>query len=323
MLRSMTAYASVSNSDVQVAESGLARENEACASASANPGRFKITCELKSVNSRYFDLRCSLPAFLQAYESEIRKIIGAKIKRGKVDCNLQIQEIAAPEDIKFDYGKLEAELAQLQALDNYLATKLPGYRPQPEKYLAFLLKDTSLLSGATYGDDELAEIKSLLVQTLEATLERFIAVREFEGEQLKNDMSARLAALEDIIAVIHDINETAPYRHFEKLRERLHELLQNTKAELDEQKLQTEIALLADKHDVSEELTRLGSHFKQFRNLCMSSEPVGKNLDFLVQEINREINTIGSKANDLNITEQVVILKTELEKIREQVQNVE
>lgn len=301
MLKSMTAYAQVS----RVAHA------------------FKLTCELKSVNSRYFDLRCNLPAALQSEELAIRQFLHQEIKRGKVDCSLQLQVLATEAAENLDWEKVEVKLTQLLALDAFLQQKVPNYQSDAAQYLTILSKDNSLFANNSYSEQQIATLFSLKDEVLNACLQEFISVRLWEGEQLAKDILSRIKTMEELVQEIAAVNETAPYQHFARLKERLQELLQNTELAHDDSRLQLEIALLADKHDVTEETTRLASHFKRFKQLCAAQEAGGKNLDFLLQEINREINTIGSKANDLHITEQVVILKTELEKIREQVQNVE
>ncbi len=282
------------------------------ATASAD-GR-ELTIELKSVNHRYLDLSFRMPRHVSFIEDALRAKLAELLSRGHVDAYVDYK------NNRSDAGKVVIDEALLSA---YLASA----RAAGEK---FDLEDDITLSAAMRLPDvfdvEKAEedreaVATLAVAALTGAAEQLKRARAQEGARLAQDLLARLDTIEGIAA---DVSVRAPkvveeYRA--KLEERIAVLI--AQVDVDRQRLATEVALFADKASIDEELVRLGSHIVQMRELLGSAEAVGRRLDFVVQELNREFNTIGSKANDASIAQLVILGKAEIEKIREQVQNIE
>lgn len=275
-----------------------------------------LMMDIRSVNNRYFDLQVRCPDFLRPLELQWRQQIQKTISRGKID--LKVFVLAeTKEDTTFSFNREQAAEAAsvLKELSSATGLPTPGIST-----LLQLVPD--LLRGAESSKEE--QWKDLCAQTLEQCLEKFDGMRQLEGKNLQADILSRL---DEIEAVRHKLAQRAPdlpelYR--EKLNQRIEQLLQTQREEYyDGQRIAAEVAIFADKVDFQEELVRLGSHLSQMKELLSSKEPAGKKADFLIQEMNRETNTIGSKCNDLNCTQWVLDLKTEIEQIREQIQNIE
>jgi uncharacterized protein (TIGR00255 family) len=273
-----------------------------------------LTVEIKSVNHRYGDITIKAPRFLMALEGLIRKRVGDRLKRGRIDVYINLESLVAGD-------------------------KVPVLnRPLAESYLRLfteMQKDCQLQGGVTLSllasqrdvvtlqetDPAEEEVRRCLDRSLDLALDALERMRMAEGEATGRDMAARLTLLEELLASAQERAPLVPLEWRSKLQERLARL--ENKLELDPQRLAQEVALFADRCDISEELARFKSHLDQFRELFAAEEPVGRQMDFLVQELNRETNTMGSKSNDMELTRQVVAIKVELEKIREQVQNIE
>lgn len=270
--------------------------------------------ELTGINRKQTEIVINLPRNWSALETEIRQKIGESISRGRVNVLIAPvhSESSAPE-VKLNE---ELALAYMRAFDRIkemrggqVSESLTDYLRIPE----LMVNPQDVLK------DE--EVKPLLFSTLEKALEMFLAMREAEGEHLKQDLLARIGQLR---SYVNEMGEYAPEvvsRYREMLMKRLEEA--GLPLDLQDERLVKEIAIFAERCDISEEFTRLESHFVQFESKCALDEAVGRPLDFLCQEMNREFNTIGSKANDARLAHLVVASKTELEKIREQVQNIE
>lgn len=282
------------------------------ATASAD-GR-ELTIELKSVNHRYLDLSFRMPRHVSFIEDQLRAKLTELLSRGHVDAYVDYK------NNRSDAGKVVIDEALLSAY--LIAARAAGEK--------FDLEDDMTLSAAMRLPDvfdvEKAEedreaVATLAIATLTGAAEQLKRARAQEGARLAQDLLARLDTIEGIAA---DVSVRAPkvveeYRA--KLEERIAVLI--AQVDVDRQRLATEVALFADKASIDEELVRLGSHIVQMRELLGSAEAVGRRLDFVVQELNREFNTIGSKANDASIAQLVILGKAEIEKIREQVQNIE
>ena len=275
--------------------------------------KFKV--EIKAVNHRYNDVLVKMPRHIGYLEETIKKVIKEKISRGKVDVYINLEYInESAIDVKVDIPLAKSYKIALENL-----TK--------ELQLEDSVKLNNILNISEVVRTERKEIDEDLVWTtlkesLNIALENILAMRVAEGNELKNDI---LFKLENIERFVHSIEERAPNVVLEykvRLKERIDRLLDEGTS-LDEDRLGNEIVFFADKSSIDEELVRLHSHIKQFNTILNEEKLVGRKLDFLIQEVNREINTIGSKANDIIITKYVVELKTELEKIREQIQNLE
>ncbi|HXV22471.1 MAG TPA: YicC/YloC family endoribonuclease [Desulfuromonadales bacterium] len=273
-----------------------------------------LTVEIRSVNHRYSDVSVKAPRALMSLESEMKKRVTARLARGKIDVFIN-QEYAAGS-------------SALPTVNRPLAAAYVGLF---EQLSADFAVDSgiplSLLVGQkdvlVVKENELApeEVASLVITAIEGALDALEGMRLKEGEALCLDMEGRLTEVERLLSRIEERAPQVPLEWQARLKERLSRLQRDF--EYDPQRVAQEIALFADRCDISEEIVRFHSHLQQFRNLQSVAEPVGRQMDFLVQELNREANTMGSKSNDAEMTRLVVAIKAELEKIREQVQNVE
>ncbi|MBR5460432.1 MAG: YicC family protein [Clostridia bacterium] len=274
----------------------------------------EYTFELKSVNNRYLDVNVRLPRAYAFLEDAVKKEVGQHITRGKVDVYLTVRKLAG------DTGEV---VLNRELLKGYLAAVNDaveefGLKNDVGVSSALRFPEVLELRAATEDEDELTE---RVMRVTREALADYDAMREREGESLALDLAEKLTRLEEIRAEIEKLSPASVENYEKRLRERIEELL--GRETLDESRLLTEVAIFADKVAVDEELCRLSSHFRQFRDIMKSRGAIGKKLDFLVQEINREINTTGSKCSELEITRLVVEAKSELEKIREQIQNIE
>lgn len=279
----------------------------------AEVGGLAFTVEIKAVNHRYADISIKAPRFLAPLETPLKKQVQQVLKRGKIDLFISqnntatlTNEPVVDELIAKAYLKAFQDLQQVSGLSG-------------EVSLEFLAgqKDVLVLKDAEFSQEDLQECLDLAVgRALEALQE----MRQTEGAATAVDIENRLATLTQSLGKIEKLAALVPVEWQKKLQERLARLLEN---DGDPQRVAQEIAIFADRCDISEEITRFNSHLDQFRDLLQQDEPVGRQLDFLVQELNREANTMGSKSNDSTLTRHVVTLKAELEKIREQVQNIE
>ncbi len=273
-----------------------------------------ILCEVKSVNSRYLDTNIKIGRAYAALEDKVKQYATSRVSRGKMDIYIMIDNIAGD-----DNG--------LSVNEKFLESYVSLLREIKEKYS--LGGDVTIQTVAgrnevfvqTRPDEDTEAAGKALIVVMEKAFDSFTAMRQTEGEKLEADLLGHLAVLETIR---ENISERAPVsvrESNEKMKARVKELLEG--ASYDEGRLLTECAIFADKADISEELARLGSHFEQFRKILKENAPVGRKLDFLVQEMNREVNTIGSKCNDGDIAKSVIEAKSYVEKIREQIQNIE
>lgn len=270
--------------------------------------------EMKSVNNRYLDINIRLPRQINALEDRIRKYISSKVSRGKIDIYIN-QEKFSEDDIKV---RVDEELAKAY----YDAFKTLGGKFSLKSEITLpLLANCNDVISVEKKEEDLEEVWGTVNKTLEEALSMFVGMREVEGEKLSTDMKNRCSL---VLGMVLDIEKRSPevvddFR--DKIKTRVSEYLKEV--EIDESRLLNEVAFFSDKCSITEEIVRLKSHISQFTKTLDSNEPVGRKLDFLIQEMNRETNTIGSKSNDLLITNLVVDIKSELEKIREQVQNIE
>lgn len=273
-----------------------------------------VTVEIKSVNHRFFEYSCRLPRVYGFIDDKLKNYLQQRISRGKVDVFVQIDALeSAGSEVQVNEGLAE----------NYLVV----LREMAQKY--GLREDVSVTTLSRYPDvltvrqvavDE-DTVWNAVQKVTDIALEQFVAMREREGERLREDVLSRGRTILSAVAVIEERSPQTVREHMEKVEARMRELLDG--AAVDEGRLLTEAAIYADKIAVAEETVRLRSHIDQLGVLLSGDEAVGRKLDFLVQEINRETNTIGSKCSDLELTRIVVDIKAEIEKIREQIQNIE
>lgn len=271
------------------------------------------TVEIKSVNHKYNDINIRLPRFLNSIEDELRKQIQNSISRGKIDVFINFDNYSDKGyNIKINRNLAKEYLTELKSLAD--ETGVPF-----ELSVIDVSKLPDILKMEEDGDEEL--IAGELKVALSEALKNFVDMRTKEGEKLAEDMKKRVDWIEVKVGEISKFSSTLVEEYIEKLETRVKELMKTDV--VDETRLAQEIVIYSDKCSIEEELTRLKSHISQFNDLLKGSSPIGKKFDFLVQEMNREVNTIGSKANCLEITNRVIDIKTEIENIREQIQNIE
>lgn len=270
--------------------------------------------EIRSVNSRYYEFTAKLPRQYMYLEEKLKTLLKEKISRGKVEVSLSVYNIK---------GKETAVTVNELVVENYVT----AMREAGEKF--GLIDDLSLNSifkmtdafNVVRADVDEEEIWLAVKETAEGALDKFVKMRETEGEKMKADILEKLSNIEAMIEKVCEYSPETVKAYRERLMAKMTEILENK--QIDEQRILLEAGIFAEKIAVDEETVRLKSHFEQFRKMLDTEELVGRKLDFLVQELNRETNTIGSKAQDLRITRIVVDVKSEIEKIREQIQNIE
>lgn len=274
-----------------------------------------ITVEIRSVNNRYLDCTVKMPRMYSFAEDAVKSCVQKYISRGKVDVYITVDASAADiakvtvnRELADSYRKALNELAELCGPTAYKIT--------PE----ILARFPDVLT-VTKADEDLETVSTDICAVLEQALEAYNEMRAVEGRKLAEDISNRLTYIENYTSKVEARSPETVAEYRAKLTARMQEVLQNTS--IDEQRILTEAAIYADKVAVDEETVRLRSHVAQLRTMLESNDPMGRKMDFLIQEVNRESNTIGSKCNDVAIAQVVVGLKAEVEKMREQVQNVE
>ena len=276
---------------------------------------FTLNIEMKSVNSRYLDINIRLPRKFNTYEDIISNYIKGRISRGKVDVYINIEK-SNREDIiiKPDFALLDRYVDAYEQLINHFELK---DKVDLNKILrindGLILEDKELDSETT---------TKTILEALKLAVDNLLLMRKSEGEKLKLDILEKTDKIKYVLKQIKGFAPEISAKYKEKMVLRVQELLSQIE-DYDENRVNMEIAIYADKKSIDEELVRLDSHFIQIIDLLEQMEPVGRKMDFLLQEINREVNTIGSKSPDYDISTYVVELKSELEKIREQVQNIE
>ena len=276
-----------------------------------------ITVEVRSVNNRYLDCTVKLPRAYIFAEDAIKGRVQKAVSRGKVDVFVTIDSTGADEEVVVvNEGLARSYLEALRKLyeidgGNYL---------QKQSYAADLARIPDVLT-VTKAEEDLESVGADICEVLDEALASYNQMRATEGEKLAEDIGGRLTTIETLTGKVEERSLETVREYREKLTARMQEVLQSTT--IDESRILTEAAIYADKVAVDEETVRLRSHVSQLRDMLLSDEPMGRKMDFLIQEVNRESNTIGSKCNDVAIARDVVALKAEVEKIREQVQNIE
>ena len=277
-----------------------------------------ITCtvEIKSVNARFLDLFIRSPKQMNPFESIIRRMIQDRITRGKVEVSVSIQDAGERPKTFTINSVLRKQIQELLVQEEFY--------DDPKKVPLQAVNSISN-EWIQQQDTPIAEevLSDIVKESTTQALDALIAMRNAEGQHIKQDLLERIGTLENIITKI-DINKAGAVEAYrEHIKTKIQEYLVSLDASISEERFIQEIALLADKTDITEEIVRFTSHVVQLKNTLADADSIGRKVDFILQEMNREVNTIGSKAMDSNITEFVVQLKCELEKIREQVQNVE
>ena len=276
-----------------------------------------ITVEMKSVNNRFFDCSAKLPRAFSFLEEKIKPYLQAhSIARGKVDVFVSIDVLDDPEiNINIDEGYAKQYIGALRVLRDKFEL--------PDDISVMSVAQNKDIFIQTKADDDIERDWKALSVVLDEAIEKFIDAREREGANIERDLVAKVESIRASVDEIDKLSQADTRTYRQKLEERLRDMLTDNRIVFDENRILTECAIFADKIAIDEELVRLRSHFDAFSAILESGEPVGRKLDFLVQELNREINTIGSKSANSDITRFVVDVKCELEKIREQIQNIE
>lgn len=282
--------------------------------AVAETDGYVITVEIKSVNHRYFEFSSRIPRQYGFLDDKLKSYINSRVSRGKVECYVSIDA-------------LNTEAAQVVVNNTLASAYVSALKELSKNY--DLKEDFGASTVARFqdvlvvkkADEDEEKIWSYVKSVTDTALDKFIAMRTVEGEKMKNDISSRADYILSCVEYIEKRSPETVKEYNDKLVERVHDLIGDVS--LDEGRVIQEVAIYADKVAVAEETVRLRSHLDQLKAFINADDPVGRKMDFLVQEINRETNTIGSKANDVDIARKVVDIKAEVEKIREQIQNIE
>jgi len=286
--------------------------------------RFKV--EIKAVNHRYSDITIKLPRFLNPFEDKIRKRLSRDIARGKVDVWVNFESFTK-KDVSVNINEAFAD-AYMDAMKALSVRYSWGDVVSSKPGLELLARNPDIITfdkfeSAVNSKDTQAEMWETLNEALEKALTQFNGMRQAEGIALTRDIGEKVERIKILLSQLTARVPIVAEEHITKLRVRLTDLLESLGHQLDESRFITEVAILADRGTVDEELTRLDSHLAQLATMLLEPGAIGRKLDFLVQELNREANTIGSKSTDVELARLVVELKSEVEKIREQIQNIE
>ena len=279
----------------------------------ASQNNITFTVDVKTVNHRYSDISVRMPRMVSALEEKVREYISSKLNRGKIDIYINYDSFGQDTKVKLDTNLASAYVDSLNTLKEQFGIK-------DEISLSLLTRFSDILKLDTEEQD-LDFLWGILSSALEQAVGSLLEMRSREGERLRKDM---IQKLDSIRVTVDEIKAKAPdlievYKN--KLYDKIRELTKDV--QLDENRLLTEVAIFADKASIDEEIVRLSSHIEEFKKTLNMNISIGKKLDFIVQEMNREVNTIGSKSSDLGVVNNVIAIKTEIEKIREQVQNIE
>ena len=274
-----------------------------------------ITVEMKSVNSRYLDFIPKIPRTLQELEIEMKNIVQQYFHRGRIELYITITgDYLTNKSLIVDWDLMDQYMKKfVEAKERY---NLTGDFP----LASIMLNDELFVIQETKTDSE--SFKTLLLESVEKATKQVLANRESEGNFLAEDITNRIDHMDDIVQSLQSRKEIVYKEYRERIKKRIEQHIGQS-IEIDEVQLLHEIALLAEKGDITEEITRLNSHIHHFRQVLFNEKPVGRKLDFITQEMLREVNTIGAKSIDSKISEWIIILKSEIEKIKEQVQNIE
>ena len=280
----------------------------------AETADFKVHIEVKAVNQRFLETNYHMPYSMNMFENQLTKKIKEYASRGKLDINIRFQDLRDKAvTVKVDKGLVAAYGQALQEISSQLELSAPVTAAQMASYPDVLKLNEE--------NADLEAAQPVLMQAMEQALESFVAMREAEGQNIQRDLLARIGTLENFVGELEKLAPEIVAAYRQRLENLLREYL--AKEDIEESRIIQEVALFTDKVNYTEETVRLRSHFDQFRQIITAGEPVGRKLDFLIQEMNREINTVASKANSAGAAQFVVDVKSEIEKIREQIQNIE
>ena len=276
----------------------------------------KFIVEIKSVNHRYNDVTVKMPRAFLMYEDALKKLLATEVFRGKTDVYVNFESYSADDvRVRVNEPLADSYIEALRLIKNKYKMGMSD-----ELRLVATFPEVMTVDKNTADEDEQNKIKECLEAAAREALKNFIKMRETEGEALKVNILEKLDGIEKAVKRVEERAPLVAKDYRQRLTERLAEI---EELNVDESRLITEVALFADKACIDEEITRMFSHISQMRSILAETIPVGRKLDFLAQEMNREVNTMGSKSNDLEITNIIVDTKSEIEKIREQIQNLE
>ena len=277
-----------------------------------------ITCtvEIKTVNARFLDLFIRSPKQINPFESIIRGLVQDRITRGKVEVSVSIQDAGERPKTFTINSVLRKQIQELLVREEFYDDP----KKVPLQAVNSISNEWIQQQDTPIAEDVLSEI---VQESTNQALDALITMRTVEGKHIEQDLLSRITTLENIIKIIDENKAGAVDAYREHIKGKIQEYLVSLEASISEDRFLQEIALLADKTDITEEIVRFRSHVVQLTNTLKMDEPIGRKLDFIIQEMNREVNTVGSKAMDITLTDHVVQLKCELEKVREQVQNIE
>ncbi len=273
-----------------------------------------ITVEIRAVNHRYYEFSARLPRSLGYIEDKLKSMLQGRINRGKVEVSVLVCNVAAADE------KITINKEIVRDYVEALRSVKDEFSLQDDLSLSNILRIPDAFTVVKEETDE-EQLWEDIKSAAEEALEHFIAMREAEGERMKQDVMSRLDRIEEWVGIVEQRSPMIVEEYRRKLYDKMCEVLESTS--IDENRILMEAGIFSEKTAVDEETVRLRSHIAQFRTMLESGEPVGRKLDFLVQEMNRETNTIGSKVQDIEVTRIVVDQKSEIEKIREQIQNIE
>lgn len=276
----------------------------------------QITVEIKTVNSRFLDLHINMPSMLNFFENELRRQIKSVLQRGKVEVNISLRNTRDREKVFTVNESLALQIREFLVKNGFAQ----DIKKVALRDMMTVSQDWLLLEDVPFEESKLQETA---LKALGDALTGVINMRAAEGEHLAKEIESRITKLEDVLKAV-DANKTAAVKKYEtRLQQRIEATLSKTDLDINMDRFLQEVAIMSDKTDITEEIVRFGLHVVQLKDTLKENQPIGRKLDFLLQEMNREVNTMGSKGSDLEITDRVVVLKCELEKIREQIQNIE
>ncbi|GGC90911.1 hypothetical protein GCM10007216_22130 [Thalassobacillus devorans] len=275
----------------------------------------RISLEVRAVNHRFLDISTKMPRSFLFLEDKMKKVIQQSIRRGKIDIFVTVDgEGLVSQKLKVDWNLVDQYMERLEEMQ-------ARYGLSGELTVDLVTKLEEVFTVQEEEQDE-SRLESTLLTTLGAAVEKVVQMRAQEGAALKQDMLDRLSRIHQVIDKLSGRREIVIESYRERIKARIEQYVEE-ELKAEESRILQDVALLAEKGDITEEITRLRSHIEQFNDTMENKDAIGRRLDFIVQEMHREVNTIGSKSNDAKISEWVVLLKSEIEKIKEQVQNVE
>lgn len=276
----------------------------------------EITVEIRSVNHRYFEFSCRTPRGYGFLDEKLKSYVNSKVSRGKIDVFVSMSASdELPAEITVNHQLVAGYIKAMQEISE-------SYNIKNDVSVVSLSRFPDIYTVHKAAEDE-ELITADVLSAVDTALDSFVVMRETEGERLKDDILGRANV---ILSIVEEIEQRSPQtvkEYEQRLLERIRQTLDDNDVSVDEQRVLTEVAIFADKVAVAEETVRLRSHFEQLKEFLEYDEPVGRKIDFIIQEMNREANTIGSKVQDAILAHKVVDIKSEIEKIREQVQNIE